>query len=387
MQLIEAFVRNPVKVSVGVLLVALFGFIALLRLPKQLTPEVEIPKISIQTNWRGASPEEVEREIVQEQEEQLQSVEGVTKLSAECSNSSGSITLEFAVGTDLSEALLKVNSRLQQLPEYPEDADEPVISTSDPRANAIAWFILRPRVASPEEIDTFVAESREVADKLEAIGGLGSPAAAIDGVLTLVEEQPELARHVACLLKIAPEERIAALAQQNPDLAEVLRPVREAGDGQVATLELLWAIEKHPESRQEIKGVLRIGPPEEIAAFAEQSRALGPLLERTRRAHNPGLATRRIRALVEEHPEIKARIRDLLPPDRDVSELRLFAEDNIESAFERVDGISNSNVYGGREEEMQVIVDPQRLAARGLTIMDVRRVLRAENRDISGGDV
>ena len=387
MQLIEAFVRNPVKISVGVLLVALFGFIALLRLPKQLTPEVEIPKISIQTNWRGASPEEVEREIVQEQEEQLQSVEGVTKLSAECSNSSGSITLEFAVGTDLSEALLKVNSRLQQVPEYPEDADEPVISTSDPRANAIAWFILRPRVASPEEIDTFVAESREVADRLEPIGELGSPAAAIDGVLALVEEQPELARHAACLLKIAPQEQIAALAQQNPDLAEVLQPVREAGDGPAATRELLWAIERHADSKEQLKGLLRIGPPEEIAAFAEQSRALGPLLERTRRAHNPGLATRRIRALVEEHPEIKARIHDLLPPDKDVSELRLFAEDNIESAFERVDGISNSNVYGGREEEMQVIVDPQRLAARGLTIMDVRRVLRAENRDISGGDL
>ncbi len=39
--------------------------------------------------------------------------------------------MEFQVGTDMEEALLKVNSRLQQVPEYPEDADEPVISTSD----------------------------------------------------------------------------------------------------------------------------------------------------------------------------------------------------------------------------------------------------------------
>ncbi len=275
MQLVEGFVHNPVKVAVGVLLVALFGVIGFLRMPKQLTPEVEIPKISIETRWPGASPQEVEREIVQEQEEFLQSVEGVTKMSAECADSSGSITLEFPVGTDLSEALLKVNARLQQVPEYPEEADQPVISTSDPRANAIAWFILRPRVAPPEEI--------------------------------------------------------AAFAQENPELA--------------------------------------------------------PLLEPVRKAHNTGLRARRMQMLVEEHPEIVDRIGPLLPADVDVSKLGRFAEDFIEARFERVPGVSNSNAYGGREEEMQVIVDPQELAARGLTILDVRNALRRQNRDVSAGDL
>ncbi len=275
MRLIEAFVQSPVKVSVGVLLVALFGVIAVLRMPMQLTPEVEIPKISIATRWPGASPHEIEREIVQEQEEQLQSVEGVTKMSSQCVNSMGTITLEFKVGSDLTEGLLKVNSRLQQVPEYPEDADEPVISTSDPRANAIGWFILRPRVASPEEIETFLAD--------------------------------------------------------NPDLREALEP-----------------------------------------ALA---------------AHNAGLRTRRMVTLAEEHPELVPRIKELLPPDIDVPKLRLWAEDFIEARFERVPGVSNANVYGGREAELQVVVDPQKLAARGVTIYDVRNALRSENRDISAGDI
>jgi len=275
MRLIEAFVHNPVKIAVGVLIVALFGFIALMRMPMQLTPEVEIPKISITTRWPGASPHEIEREIIQEQEEQLQSVEGVTKMSSECSNSSGSITLEFKVGSDLSEGLLKVNSRLQQVPEYPEEADEPVISTSDPRANAIGWFILRPRVASPEEIEAFLVD--------------------------------------------------------NPDLRDLLRP-----------------------------------------ALA---------------AHNAGLRTRRMLTLVEEHPELTDRVKGLLPPDIEVPKLRLFAEDFIEARFERVPGVSNANVYGGREEELQVVVDPQRLAARGVTFLEIRDALRRENRDISAGDL
>ena len=65
---IEAFVRHPVKVSVGVILVALFGVLAIFRMPMQLTPEVERPTISVRTNWPGRSPQEIEKEIIQKQE-------------------------------------------------------------------------------------------------------------------------------------------------------------------------------------------------------------------------------------------------------------------------------------------------------------------------------
>ena len=147
--LVSSFVRSPVKVTVGVLLVALFGTIGLLKMPMQLTPEVQTPQITVETRWPGASPQEVEREIVQEQEEQLKAVEGVTKMTGECMDSMGRITLEFAVGTDMAEALLKVNTRLQQVREYPEDADQPVLASASSADQPIAWFILRPRMRPP----------------------------------------------------------------------------------------------------------------------------------------------------------------------------------------------------------------------------------------------
>ncbi len=91
---------------------------------------------------------------------------------------------------------------------------------------------------------------------------------------------------------------------------------------------------------------------------------------------------------MHEHPEIEERIATLLPPENiSVPELQDFAEDYIEARFERVPGVSNSEVRGGREEEMQVIVDPQQLAARRLTIYDIRNALRDENRDVSAGDL
>ena len=87
MQLIDAFVRNPVKVSVGVLLVALFGGMSVWTMPKQLTPDVENPVITVSTRWAGASPSEVEREIVLAQEEELKAVAGVNKMTSESSDS------------------------------------------------------------------------------------------------------------------------------------------------------------------------------------------------------------------------------------------------------------------------------------------------------------
>src|SRR5262245_58101107 len=129
--MIEAFVNNPVKVAVGVILVALFGSIALFQMPMELTPDVEIPSITIETRWPGAGPNEVEKEIVQEQEEQLQSVEGLQKMTSESMDSIGRITLEFAVGTNMDSALLMVSTRLNQVRRYPVDADEPVVMMSN----------------------------------------------------------------------------------------------------------------------------------------------------------------------------------------------------------------------------------------------------------------
>src|SRR3972149_6420795 len=166
MQLIDAFVRSPVKVTVGVLLVALFGYVARVRMPMQLTPEVQRPAITITTLWPGASPQEVEQEIIIEQEEQLKSVEGITKMSSESSDSMGIIAMEFKVGTELGEIVPLVNSRLQQVPEYPEDADEPVISTSNSADQPIAWFILSVRTPSREELDAFAAKYPALAERL-----------------------------------------------------------------------------------------------------------------------------------------------------------------------------------------------------------------------------
>ena len=82
MKLITASIKYPVSTTVGVLLVSLFGIIALYKLPIQLTPDVVDPEVTVTTLWPGASPQEIEREIVDEQEEQLKALEGLQKMSS-----------------------------------------------------------------------------------------------------------------------------------------------------------------------------------------------------------------------------------------------------------------------------------------------------------------
>ncbi|MCI0422112.1 MAG: efflux RND transporter permease subunit, partial [Acidobacteria bacterium] len=144
MKLITASVQFPVTTAVGVLLISLFGAIALYNLPIQLTPDVEDPEITVTTIWPGASPQEVEREIIDEQEEQLKSLEGLRKMSSSSADSLGTITLTFHVGTDKDTALLKVSNRLEQVPSYPEDAEKPIITGANVNFQAIAWFELQP---------------------------------------------------------------------------------------------------------------------------------------------------------------------------------------------------------------------------------------------------
>ena len=144
MTIVQNAIKYPVTTAVGVMLLTLFGAIALFRIPVQLTPTVEDPEVTVITRWPGASPHEVEREIVDEQEEQLKSLEGLVEMESESREHEAQVTLRFLVGTNLDTAVLKVSNALEQVPSYPDDADKPIIRTVDVRANAVGWFVLAP---------------------------------------------------------------------------------------------------------------------------------------------------------------------------------------------------------------------------------------------------
>ena len=177
MRIVRTAIRSPVKTAVGAILLVLFGTIALSRIPFQLTPTMEEPEVMVSTFWPGASPMEIEREIIDKQEEQLKSLEGLDRMESSSSDSFGSISLAFVTGTDLDAAVLKVSNRLEQVPRYPADADKPVIQAVGAQASPMAWFVLVPSEQEPfagriETLLTFFEEF--VKPEFERVPGVGA---------------------------------------------------------------------------------------------------------------------------------------------------------------------------------------------------------------------
>ncbi len=143
MNLIRLCIERPVGVSVGVLLLVLFGTLSLFTIPVQLTPNVDVPKITVETSWTGANPQEIESEIVERQEEQLRSVKGLREMRSTCRDGGGTIELEFYNGVDRDVALRDVTDKLRQVTGYPPEVDEPTVFAADTaRDSEIAWLIL-----------------------------------------------------------------------------------------------------------------------------------------------------------------------------------------------------------------------------------------------------
>ena len=157
MKLTQASLKNRVAVAVGVLLVAIFGYLSLTKLPIQLAPNVERPAIGIDTAWRGAAPEEIESEILEPQEKVFQGLPGLTQMSSSASPGSAGIVLEFSADMDMQRALVEVINRLNQVPAYPVDATEPMINLGASRfgGSPIAWFSFNLLEGNHKDIATY----------------------------------------------------------------------------------------------------------------------------------------------------------------------------------------------------------------------------------------
>src|SRR5690606_24862786 len=83
----------------------------------------------------------------------LRSIPGLVKMTAEASTSRASIELEFSVGSNLDEILVRVNNALSQVPSYPENVDQPRIVTSSASDQPIAWFSVRPVEGNLKNLD------------------------------------------------------------------------------------------------------------------------------------------------------------------------------------------------------------------------------------------
>jgi HAE1 family hydrophobic/amphiphilic exporter-1 len=147
---IAAAVSRPYTVAVGVILVGIASWLAVARIPVQLKPTVDIPRISVTTSFRGASAAEVEEQVTRELEEVLQNVEGLVEMVSTSLQGTSTVTLEFEYGFDTRAALVDVINKLSQVPRLPPEADEPGHSLGRERRARRARLVRGAPLAGPQ---------------------------------------------------------------------------------------------------------------------------------------------------------------------------------------------------------------------------------------------
>lgn len=176
MQLTRKALANPAGVAVLVAITVVLGLYSLAKLPVQLFPDIEKPQISLFTNWRAASPEEIESEILEPQEEVLQGIPGLEELRAEASQGFAQINLSFALGTDMQKTLIDVISRINRVPPLPRDATPPFIQLGGGGfggGDELIWFFVQQLPGTPGSIEDYQRVVEDVVKpRFEAIPGV-----------------------------------------------------------------------------------------------------------------------------------------------------------------------------------------------------------------------
>ena len=115
MNLPEVAVRRPITVFMFFLAVLLFGALALTRLPVDLMPAFEFPMVSVVTLYPGAASEDIEASVTELIEDSVSTISGVEHVDSVSQNGISAVMVQFAWGTDLTEASSDIRDRLDVL--------------------------------------------------------------------------------------------------------------------------------------------------------------------------------------------------------------------------------------------------------------------------------
>jgi len=177
MKIVKSSLNRPVTVIMFTLAAVIFGLIAYSRLQLELLPEISYPTLTIKTEYAGTAPSEIEYLLSKPIEEAVGVVDNVLKVSSVSKAEISEVLIEFAWGTNMDFAALKVREKLDML-RLPVEAKDPVILRYNPNSEPVmklAFFgepgLSRIRYIAETELKQ-AFESLEGVAALSVSGGL-----------------------------------------------------------------------------------------------------------------------------------------------------------------------------------------------------------------------
>ncbi|MGB0181892.1 MAG: efflux RND transporter permease subunit [Candidatus Puniceispirillales bacterium] len=176
--LIRLSINHLTAVLAVMLMIFLFGLSALQQVPIQLTPDIDRPVLQVRVSWPGASPADVDREIINRLERELGALSGIEKIVSRSYSGQARVTITYSVNQDMDKALTLLLAELSGITGLPDEAKSPIVRTSNSDDSPIARLAL---TALSNDIDTL-----EAAD-LDGLGrflttNIMDPLARVEGV-------------------------------------------------------------------------------------------------------------------------------------------------------------------------------------------------------------
>ena len=329
MNLIRLAIDRPIAVVAAILMVVMFGLVALQTIPIQLTPDVRKPVLTVETFWPGAAPAEVEREIITQQEEVFKGLEGLNRMIGSADDGVGEIELEFAVGTDMDRSLVLVANRLDRVPDKPNDAAEPVISSAGSEDQPIAWFILSRKPGNERSIHTYGDFVEDVIqERLERVQGVArvNMFGGTKRELRITVDPDRMAQYGLTVTEIADALRRSNASISAGDVEEGKRRYVVRTDGELNTPERVAGVVLRSES-DPLSGRLGRVTMGDIASVAYRYKEP---VARIRQLGEPALAVNAVRETGANVIETMARVKEA------VAELNAAAIPQAGLVFEQV---------------------------------------------------
>src|SRR5215208_4621430 len=148
-------IRRPVfttMIMVGLVVLGLFSY---RRLPIDQFPDVDLPVVTVQTVYPGASAESIEREVSRRMEEAFNPVEGVDRITSISLEGVSQVIIEFELGRNVDVASQDIRTKIETIRrDLPEDIDPPVVQKLDPGAQPIISLALSSDTATLVRLTT-----------------------------------------------------------------------------------------------------------------------------------------------------------------------------------------------------------------------------------------
>ena len=171
MTLSDICIRRPVFATVLSLIVVLLGLMAYDRLAVREYPNIDVPIVTVNVSYPGASPEIMESQVAQPIEDVLSGIEGLDFVSSISRSENTQITAQFRLGSNSDEAANDVRDRLGRVRGLlPDEIAEPIVQKVEADAQPVIWLAFYSDRYSAMEI-TDVLE-RVIKDRLQTIPGV-----------------------------------------------------------------------------------------------------------------------------------------------------------------------------------------------------------------------